>query len=161
MRVSWQLYFLSVRGRMDATTETGGMNGLTGLGVLWQSIQSWLFAALEDEIGELDRKHREFIAVCEVCRPQDFIAEEIREMSKRLGHIAIIDHNPRGGEKRPFAPAEAVRYNERSAAERVNSHLKDAHGGRHVRVRGAAKVGCHLAFGIVVIVAEQLVRMLS
>jgi len=88
-------------------------------------------------------------------------AKEIREMSERLGHVAIIDHNPRGGEKLPFAPAEALRYGERSAAERINSHLKDAHGGRHVRVRGAAKVRCHLAFGILVIAAEQLLRMLS
>ena len=87
-------------------------------------------------------------------------AKEIRQMSERLGHVAIIDHNPRRGEKRQFAPAEATRYGERSAAERVNSHLKDAHGGRHVRVRGPAKVACHLAFGIVVIAAEQLLARL-
>jgi hypothetical protein len=87
-------------------------------------------------------------------------AKEIREMSARLGHVAVIDHNPRCGEKRLFAPAEAVRYRERSSAERVNSHLKDAHGGRHVRVRGAVKVACHLAFGIVVIAAEQLLARL-
>jgi hypothetical protein len=37
-----------------------------------------------------------------------------------------------------------VRYNERSAAERVNGHLKDDFGGRYVRVRGHAKVFCHL-----------------
>ena len=88
-------------------------------------------------------------------------AKEIRQMCERLGHVAIIDHNPRGGEKHHFSPAEKVRYRERSAAERVNSHLKDAHGGRHVRVRGAAKVACHLAFGIVVIGVEQLLNMLT
>jgi hypothetical protein len=33
-----------------------------------------------------------------------------------------------------------VRYNERSAAERVNGRLKDDFGGRNVRVRGHAKV---------------------
>jgi hypothetical protein len=27
------------------------------LGQLWNSIQSWLFPMLEDEIGELDEKH--------------------------------------------------------------------------------------------------------
>ncbi|MBT3297206.1 MAG: transposase, partial [Verrucomicrobia bacterium] len=88
-------------------------------------------------------------------------AKEIREMCERLGHVAIIDHNQRRGEKRHFSPAEKVRYAERSAAERVNSHLKDAHGGRHVRVRGDVKVACHLAFGIVVIAAEQLLNMLT
>ena len=87
-------------------------------------------------------------------------AKEIRKMSARLGHVAIIDHNPRRGEKREFAPAEAVRYRERSAAERVFSHLHDNHGGRHVRVRGAAKVAAHLSFGLLAIAAEQLIKML-
>ena len=87
-------------------------------------------------------------------------AKEIREMSVRLGHVALIDHNPRRGEKREFAPAEAVRYRQRSSAERVFSHLHDNHGGRHVRVRGAAKVAAHLSFGLLVIAAEQLIKLL-
>ena len=45
------------------------MDGLAKLGGLWQSIQAWLFPVLEDELGELDETHREFVAVCEVCRP--------------------------------------------------------------------------------------------
>jgi hypothetical protein len=64
-------------------------------------------------------------------------AREIRQMSDRLGHVALIDHNPRRGEKRQFTSPEAVRYRQRNSAERVNSHLHDNHGGRHVRVRGA------------------------
>jgi len=87
-------------------------------------------------------------------------AKEIRQMSERLGHVALIDHNPRRGLKREFAPAEAIRYHQRSSAERVNSHLHDNHGGRHVRVRGAAKVAAHLSFGLLVIAAEQLLAML-
>lgn len=88
-------------------------------------------------------------------------AKEIRAMSARLGHVPIIDDNPGGGEKREFSPAEAVRYRERSAAERVNSHLHDEHGGRHVRVRGPVKVAAHLTFGLIVIAAEQMLRMLA
>ncbi len=88
-------------------------------------------------------------------------AKEIREMSGRLGHVAIIDHNPRQGGKIEFPPAEAMRYKERSAAERVNSHLHDEHGGRHVRVRGPVKVAAHLFFGLPVIAAEQTLRMLA
>jgi len=65
--------------------------------------------------------------------------KEIREMFARPGHVAIIDHNPRRGEKREFAPAEAVRYRDRSTAERVNSHLHDSHGGRHMRMRGEGR----------------------
>jgi hypothetical protein len=87
-------------------------------------------------------------------------ATEIRAMSARLGHVALIDHNPRRGEKREFSPAEAVRYRERSAAERVNGHLHDEHGGRHVRVRGPVKVAAHLAFGLLAIAAEQMFRLL-
>lgn len=43
----------------------------TPIGQLWNSIQSWLFPMLEDEIGELDEKQRLFVAVCELCAPQD------------------------------------------------------------------------------------------
>ncbi len=86
-------------------------------------------------------------------------AAPIREMSARLGHVAIIDHNPRRGEKQEFAPAQAIRYHQRSSSERVNSHLHDNHGGRHVRVRGAIKVAAHLSFGLLVIAAEQLLAM--
>ena len=46
------------------------MIAMAGLGVLWNSIQTWLFPMLEDELGELDEKHREFIAICETCSPR-------------------------------------------------------------------------------------------
>jgi hypothetical protein len=48
-----------------------------------------------------------------------------------------------------------------SQVERVNSHLHEEHGGRHVRVRGPVKVAAHLAFGLLVVGAEQLFRMLA
>jgi hypothetical protein len=55
----------------------------------------------------------------------------------------------RGGRRKAgYALAEDVRYNERRAAERVNGILKDNFGGRYVRVRGHAKVFCHLMFGV-------------
>lgn len=85
----------------------------------------------------------------------------IREVSRQEGHVPLIDHNPRRGEKSAFAPHEAERYKVRSQAERVNSLLKDNHGGRHVRVRGAPKVYTHLMFGILVIAAEQILRLLN
>ncbi|MBK8637291.1 MAG: transposase [Chromatiaceae bacterium] len=85
----------------------------------------------------------------------------IRAVSRQEGHVPLIDHNARRGEKIEFAPHEAERYQARSQAERVNSLLKDNHGGRHVRVRGAPKVYTHLMFGILVIAAEQLLRLLN
>ena len=88
-------------------------------------------------------------------------ATAIRDISARLGHVVLIDHNSRRGAKREFAPAEAVRYHERTSAERVYAHLHDNHGGRHVRVRGAVKVVAHRSFGLLVIAAEQLFRLLT
>jgi len=98
---------------------------------------------------------------------------EIKQYSRDLGHIPIIDTNPRAtpGLKHEIAQeakrrrrvghhsAEQIRYRERTAAERVNADLKDNHGGRTLRVRGADKVMCHLMFGILVITALQLVRL--
>ena len=83
-------------------------------------------------------------------------APQIHAFSQRLGHVPIIDPHPRGGDKLPLAPAQAERFKERSAAERVNSLLKERYGGRWVRVRGAAKVMCHLMFGLVALTATAL-----
>jgi hypothetical protein len=73
----------------------------------------------------------------------------------------VNGYNPRRGEKIEFSQAEARRYNERTAVERVNAHLHEEHGGRHVRVRGPVKVAAHLAFGLLVIAAEQMLKMLG
>ncbi|MFN4065577.1 MAG: transposase [Parazoarcus communis] len=88
-----------------------------------------------------------------------YCSQEIREDSRSLGHVPLIDHNPRKGTKIEFTPAEAVRYNERTAAERSNARLKDEFGGRHVRVKGASKVMSHLMFGVLVLAADQLIRL--
>lgn len=82
----------------------------------------------------------------------------IRMHSHTLGHVPLIDFNHRSPkDTRAFDPHEAVRYKERSSAERVNSRLKDSFGGRFVRVKGCAKVMCHLMLGIICLTAEQLV----
>ena len=98
-------------------------------------------------------------------------ARAIREHSRSLGHIPIIDACPRDNgdvrveEKRrkllgyPFA--EDLRYRERTTVERVNARLKDEFGGRMVRVRGNAKVMCHLMFGIVALAADQILRLIT
>lgn len=75
-----------------------------------------------------------------------------------LGHVPLIDHNPRKGEKIEFTPSEAQRYKERSQAVRTNARLKDDYGGRHIRVRGNAKVMSHLMFGILALTADQILR---
>lgn len=86
-------------------------------------------------------------------------AAQIHEHSRELGHVPIIDKNPRGKKVVPMAPHEAVRYNERTVAERCNSRLKEEFGGRNVMVRGADKVMLHLMFGILVLSADQLLKV--
>ena len=102
-------------------------------------------------------------------------AEPIRRHSRSLGHVPLIDVNPRGDktlaeelrtesrrlERIGFQLPEQVRYNERTAAERVNGRIKDEFGGRDVRVRGASKVMCHCMVGVLALTADQLVRLVT
>lgn len=85
----------------------------------------------------------------------------IYEVSRSLGHVPIIDKNGRGGEVIPLAPHEKARYKERTVAERFNSRLKEEFGGQNVMVRGAAKVGLHLMFGLIALFADQLLKLIS
>ena len=71
----------------------------------------------------------------------------------------MIDHNPRGGMKEAFEPADAIHYHERTVAERSNARLRDEFGGNAVRVRGGTKVMGHLMFGILALSADQLMRL--
>lgn len=86
-------------------------------------------------------------------------AASIYEVSRSLGHVPIIDKNPRGKEVIPMAPHEAVRYNERTAVERFNSRIKEEFGARSVMVRGAHKVKMHLMFGVLALFADQLLKL--
>jgi len=100
---------------------------------------------------------------------------QIHDMSRQLGHIPLIDVNPRRDKalkdeltaenKRcrlvGHKTAEAIRYNERSTVERVNARLKDEFGGRVVRVRGHAKVMCHLMFGLLALTANQMMILVT
>ena len=84
------------------------------------------------------------------------ICEEVQA----AGRVPLIDHNPRKGQKREFAPHEAQRYKTRSGAERCNARLKDEFGARHEQARGHAKVMCHLMLGVVALCADQFTRLL-
>ena len=100
-------------------------------------------------------------------------APEIHAACRALGHVPIIKTQARRGDKNHvaaeekarerlnFPTAEDVRYNARTSAERVNARLKEEFGGRTVRVRGHAKVMCHLMFGMLVLAADQLLRLVT
>lgn len=97
----------------------------------------------------------------------------IIDYSKELGHVPLIDINPRRNRELKtaleteskakktlnWAPAEDVRYNIRTTVERANSRLKDEFGACQLRVRGKVKVACHLMFGVLVLAADQLIKL--
>jgi len=86
-------------------------------------------------------------------------AASIKEHSRGLNHIPIIDSNPRRGKKVEFDPAKSIRYNTRTSVERAYSRLKGEFGAKMVKVKGAAKVFTHLMFGILVLAADQLLKL--
>ena len=100
-------------------------------------------------------------------------APEIREQSIALGHVPIIDVNPRRNvalkeerqaERQRLArlnltTPEQVRFRERTTVERANARLKDDFGGRTLRVRGHAKAFCHLMFGVIALTADQILNL--
>ena len=97
----------------------------------------------------------------------------IREHSRLLGHVPIININTRRNTKLKaelraearrfellhFEQPEDRRYKERTNVERVYARLKDEFGGRMIRVRGYAKVMTHLMFAILALTADQLMRL--
>ena len=100
-------------------------------------------------------------------------APEIAAACRDLGRVPIIPEQPRRDKKKKaqmaaeatarrainFVAPEDIRYRQRTTAERVNARLKDEFGGRFVRVRGHAKVTCHLMFGILALTVDQLMRL--
>jgi hypothetical protein len=105
-------------------------------------------------------------------------AEEIRAESAELGHVPIIDANIRSAtlkaererlaglefsrldvERALVDPDRRRRFKARTAAERVNSRLKEDPGVRLVRLRGHAKVHALLMTGVLVVFAKALLCM--
>ena len=84
----------------------------------------------------------------------------LTKQADTLGMSPIIDKNARGKEVIPMAPHEVERYKERSSAERANSRLKEDFGTKNVMVKGYSKVSQHLMLGVIVLFADQLIRLL-
>jgi DDE family transposase/transposase-like protein DUF772 len=95
-------------------------------------------------------------------------AQEIDEFVREKDRVPIIGVSERGRKTknkivkkrgRQLAPAQEQRYRNRTMVERVYARLKDEFGARFVRVRGGAKVMAHLMFGVLVLTADQLLRL--
>jgi Transposase DDE domain/Transposase domain (DUF772) len=100
----------------------------------------------------------EIIATCRALGRVPIIPAQSRRakgLKDEMAAEALARRNTR------YQTADLVRYRERTAAERVNARLKDEFGGRQVRVRGHAKVLCHLMFGLLALTVDQLMRLLN
>jgi transposase len=109
-------------------------------------------------------------------------AHAIHEHSLALGHKPIIDPAQRVRTLRTkvplrkgsrslktvlstqrihkeLAPAERIRFGQRSSVERVNARLKDEFGARHIRYRGAAKIMAQLMFGVLALTVDQWLKL--
>ncbi len=100
-------------------------------------------------------------------------ADPILEQSRSMNHVPIVQPHPRrNGKSKSILPkifqakrapemtwAQQDRFKERTTVERVNGRLKEEFGGRNIRVRGAEKVFAHLAFGLLALTVDQLLRL--
>ena len=91
----------------------------------------------------------------------EYLERHNQNVYEALNHVSIIDPKRHNGAVTWFSPAECERYKERTTAERGNSRLKDEFGGRHVRVRGHAKVHMHVLFGLIALFADQILKPIT
>jgi hypothetical protein len=113
------------------------------------------------------------VTYCYEVMDSAYDAYHIKEQSRALGHVPIVDPKAPGGVKpegqtiplgalpRQLSWAEEERYKERTMVERVNGRLKDEFGARFVRVRGASKVMAHLMFGVLALTVDQILRLVT
>lgn len=85
--------------------------------------------------------------------------QRIEENSRSVGPVPILEKLQRGKGLVPRDPHQALRFDERTAVERVHARLKDEFGGRTVRVRGHRKVMAHLMFGVLALSVDRILRL--
>lgn len=98
---------------------------------------------------------------------------EIKEYSLFVGHVPVIDVHARSTAQKNEKEAEKERkhllnahtaedkrYKERFSKERFNSLFKEYYGGRNIQYKGAAKVFCHMMFGILAYTAKTFINFL-
>ena len=100
-------------------------------------------------------------------------ANAILDHCASMNHVPLVASHPRrNGRSKSILPkvfpakiapemtwAQRERFKERTTVERVYARLKDEFGARHIRVRGSAKVFAHLAFGLVALTVDQVLKL--
>ncbi len=144
------------------------------LGLSWPILpRSGSCSILTEKVNMATLMTVERIVSCYDLMDAAYDAPAIAEYSRSVGHVPLIDKNPRGDQQLKnemeaenlarktlnLKMPEDLRYNERTTAERANSRMKDDFGACKVRVRGHSKVACHLCFGVLVLAADQLMKL--
>lgn len=99
---------------------------------------------------------------------------EIKEHSRSLGHVPIIDKCSRSASQKKekedekkrqkilnFELPEDRRYKERWPKESFNGFFKDYCGGHRIYYRGFAKVNCHVFFGLLTATVILLLKFIE
>jgi hypothetical protein len=99
---------------------------------------------------------------------------EIKEHSRFLGHIPVIDKCPAGRPQKiekqkerdrkntlNFQTAEDLRYKERFSKERFNALYKHYNVVQNIFYRGYEKVSCHVMFGVLTVAASTLISLIQ
>ena len=99
---------------------------------------------------------------------------EIKEHSRSLGHVPIIDKCSRSTDQKEekekekkrkailnFQTAEDKRYASRWPKESFNAFYKDYCGGHRIYYRGHMKVSCHVMFGVLTAAASLLLNFIQ
>lgn len=60
---------------------------------------------------------------------------------------------------RELAPAERIRFRQRTSVERVNARLKDHFGARSIYYRGATKIAAQLTFAVLALTVDQWLKL--
>lgn len=99
---------------------------------------------------------------------------EIKEHSRSLGHVPVIDKCPRSASEKiekeaekkrskilNFQTAEQIRYKNRLPYERFNALYKDYYGGRTIKYRGHVKVLSEVMFGVLALTGSLLINLVQ
>ena len=131
-----------------ATNLEAKMNSLSEI---YFTTERYLFPMVEEEIGEISEKMKEFLRIVEIIRPARFLTDALRwcglgRPMKDWKHIL-----------RAFFMKSVYDF---PTTKVLIENLKDNYGARHVRVQGHWKVWCHLMFGVIAITVKQLFNMI-
>jgi hypothetical protein len=175
---------------LPKSCDIGMKKNAEGIGIVWKGYK--LHAAIDDmgipvsailssasindsEVGiPLMAKSNQLVKNFYDLMDSAYDVSEVKEYSRFLGHVPLIDFHARSkaqqvGKKAEkkckrilnVYTAEDKRYKERFSKERFNGIFKEYYGGKNIQYKGFEKVFCHSMFGILAYTASTIIRLLN